>query len=363
MTRFDALSRAGHRAALLVFFLAAIGIPSAVAGEPLTITTWNIEHLGSPGRGFGGGFGGFGRGSIPESMTSLPRRSDADLEQIAAFIQTELKSDLIALQEIGITGMRNGRSLSKPLDKIVETLNASGGRWAYFLPQVDETPAEDDEKNTFLGYLWNQNRVRLLTVFEMTLPNHALAGTAFFERRPLVGYFEAAENGDAWGNDFVIVNVHLASGQTLDENHLIAMTLIEATLARDLAKHAVKESDIMIMGDFNDNPSQVRADGSPMYSPAMDVHMRFKGYINLATAGEITTTRMNNNLDSLIDHILVNRSAQAHLTATTAAIFRPDSKRKGSRNQLATWRATFSDHFPLSFQYTTGTDTDVDFFE
>jgi endonuclease/exonuclease/phosphatase family metal-dependent hydrolase len=72
---------------------------------------------------------------------------------------------------------------------------------------------------------------------------------------------------------------------------------------------------------------------------------------------------MNNNLDSLIDHILVNRSAQAHLLATSATLYRPDSRRKGSVNQLIAWRTTFSDHFPLSFQFKTGEDTDVDFFD
>jgi endonuclease/exonuclease/phosphatase family metal-dependent hydrolase len=355
-----------HRPVRFAAFLLllAIATPALAVEEdaPLTITTWNIEHLGTVGRGFGGGYGGFGRGATPANQAPLPERSDADLEKIAQLIKTELGSDIIALQEVGITGMRNGRSLSSPLDKIVQHLNQFGGRWAYFLPQVDVTPAKDDEHNTFLGYLWNQNRVRLLTIFEMSLPNLGMAGTDLFERTPLLGYFEAAGTYGAPGNDFAIVNVHLASGQAYDENHLIAMTLIQATLARDMAKYAVTESDIMIMGDFNDNPSQVRSDGSPMYSPAMDVHMRFKGYIDLASP-DLETTRMNNNLDSLIDHILVNRSAQAHLLATSATLYRPDSRRKGSVNQLIAWRTTFSDHFPLSFQFKTGEDTDVDFFD
>ena len=42
-------------------FLIIIMLLSAVftlAGESIKVTTWNIEHLGTEGRGFGGGYGG-----------------------------------------------------------------------------------------------------------------------------------------------------------------------------------------------------------------------------------------------------------------------------------------------------------------
>lgn len=102
--------------------------------DSITVTTWNIEHLGSPGRGFGGGYGGFGSSSIPPSSQQLPSRNDDDLKKIAAFIRDDLKSDLLALQEIGITGRQRGRSKSEPLDKIVAELEGNGGDWSYFLP-------------------------------------------------------------------------------------------------------------------------------------------------------------------------------------------------------------------------------------
>ncbi|MEW6359316.1 MAG: hypothetical protein AB1696_23475 [Planctomycetota bacterium] len=49
---------------------------TVIAQPDLTITTWNIEHLGSPGRGFGGGYGGYGSGSIPPRDQPLPTRTD-----------------------------------------------------------------------------------------------------------------------------------------------------------------------------------------------------------------------------------------------------------------------------------------------
>lgn len=159
---------------------------TAHATEELTITTWNIEHLGSPGRGFGGGYGGFGRGSIPPNNQQLRRRNDDNLKKIAAFIRDDLKSDLLALQEIGITKRQRGRSKSEPLDKIVDELEVNSGDWSYFLPAVDETPAKDDKGNEFLGFLWNRKRVRLLTVFEMPFENQELAGKSLFDRMPLL---------------------------------------------------------------------------------------------------------------------------------------------------------------------------------
>lgn len=218
---------------------------SISAQEVITVTTWNIEHLGSAGRGFGGGYGGFGKGSIPPRNEELPKRTDDDLRKIATLIHDGLNSDLLALQEIGITKRNMGHSRCEPLDRIVEELEKYGDDWCYFLPHVDNTPKRDDVGNEFLGFLWNRNRVRLLTVFEMPLDNQNLAGKSLFDRKPLVGYFEVLQNGCESCNDFVLVNVHLASGQDYDENHLIAMTLIQFELFKALSKHAVSESDII----------------------------------------------------------------------------------------------------------------------
>jgi len=345
--------------ALTVILLGATTYADA-APTPLTVTTWNIEHLGTLGRGFGGGYGGLGPGSIPEGNEPLPLRTDEDLKRIADFIENDLKTDLFALQEIGITGIRNGRSLSKPLDKIIEHLNRNGAKWVYFIPQVDVTPPQDSEDNIFLGYLWNQKRVHLINIFEMSVPNPYMGGPQLFERTPLVGYFEALGKGGIPHNDFALVNVHFASGQVNDENHLIAMTLIDMMISKNLAKYAAAESDIIIMGDLNDNPTQVKADGSPKYSPAMHQHMQFKGYIDLVTPN-MKTTRMNNNLDSLIDHILVNKSAQIELVSPNATLYKPGGK-KGNPALYGKWRRTFSDHFPISFQLQIEPDSDVDFF-
>ena len=80
--------------------------------DELTVTTWNIEHFGLPGRGFGRGFGG----------GKLPKRGPTDFKKIASFIKNDLKSDVLALQEIAITNRRLGASYSKPLKAVVSEL-------------------------------------------------------------------------------------------------------------------------------------------------------------------------------------------------------------------------------------------------
>ncbi|BDS06415.1 hypothetical protein NT6N_14550 [Oceaniferula spumae] len=334
------------------------------ADEPMVVTTWNIEHLGSPGRGFGGGFGGFGRYSQPLRRDELPRRTPEQLKNIAKFIHTNLKSDIIALQEVAITHQRRHRSLNKPLDQITAELNIlqEGANWSYFLPYTNVVPEEEDERNMFVGFLWNQKRVRLVKVFEMSMVDQVLAGKELFARKPMIGYFEEVREDGSPGIDFVLVNIHLASGQEHDENHLIAMTLIEFGIAMDLAKHAVSEPSVIILGDFNENPEREDEEGKALTSPAMAEHMKFKGYINL-TLPTMEFTRMNNKLNSLIDHVMVNRSAQALLLEPKAEVYKPGGGLLGNKEMFAPWRQTYSDHFPLSFKIKSGHDNDSDFFE
>jgi hypothetical protein len=161
-----------RRCLTFAILVVAVAAPSLPAQDPelgqdqeLVVTTWNIEHLGSPGRGFGGGFGG---------QHELPPRTDAQLKRLAELIHGELKSDVMALQEIAITRRRLDASFSTPLDKIVAELKTLGQTWNYYLPPTDVTPAADDIHNLFLAFLWNAKRARLLTAFEIDLQNQEL---------------------------------------------------------------------------------------------------------------------------------------------------------------------------------------------
>ena len=62
----------------------------ALAQADIKITTWNIEHLVSGGRVFGGGFAGGG----------LPLRIEAQLGEIGDFIKNKLESNVLAIFRI-----------------------------------------------------------------------------------------------------------------------------------------------------------------------------------------------------------------------------------------------------------------------
>lgn len=334
---------ASEKVRLVIFALVTCGFgctESLSAQDHLTITTWNIENLGGDGRGFAGGFG---RGN-------LNPRTPAQLKKIAELIRDDLKSDVVAIQEISITSIEDGVSICDPLEEIRDEL---GDGWDYFIPEVDEIP--DGHANLFCGFLWNGDRVNLLDVFAMSLPNPDLVGANLFDRVPVAAYFEAI-NGNNGTNDFVVINVHLKSGQPNEENHLIAITVLEHGLTKALRNNEIKESDRIILGDFNDNPYATTAAGNQRFSSALYDHMAFKKYVDLVTE-DFHSTRMDTNLRSVIDHVLVNNSAKRHIPTVKAEIFLP-----GPSSTFANWRKTFSDHFPISFELKIESrDDDVDF--
>ena len=333
-----------RRLIALILLMVSYGSTSA---DDLVITTWNLETIGaSSGRGWASGFG----------KDQLPPRTNGQLRKIAHLIRDTLKSDIIGVQEVAITHRApSGASRCKALDRLTTHL---GTGWQYTLPWVDEIP--EDHANLFSAYLYNTDRVRKVQIYGMNVANPWLAGARLFPRKPLIGYFEAIKDGSRT-NDFVIVNIHLKSGQGHDENHLIAATVLEWELTRSLEDHGIKESDRIIMGDFNDNPYRRKSNGKPEYSGALYEHLKFKGYLDLVTA-DSHSTRMNNGLDSIIDHILVNTSAKRHIVQDRADIYVPGRSESGFPETLATWRSDFSDHFPISFQLKIESrDDDTDF--
>jgi endonuclease/exonuclease/phosphatase family metal-dependent hydrolase len=324
--------------------LLGLGMSSDVAHAEdfLRITTWNIETLGGEGRGFASGFG----------QGSLGMRTPEQLEKIAEFIIDEVGSDILAIQEVSVSSTENGVSISEPLEQIVSAL---GSDWEYYLPEVEFIP--DGHENMFCAFLWNNEKVTALDVFAAEVPNISLAGAPLYSRAPLVGYFEAIKDYNGT-NDFVLVNVHLKSGQDFDENHIIAIVNLEKQLYSILKDHSITESDRIILGDFNDNPYATKSSGDPKYSRAMYQHMAYKGYVDLVIEGS-HDTRMNYNLDSVIDHILRNKGAKKHILDNAADIYLPFN---GDQDKYPEFRETYSDHFPVSFRLKIeNKDDDVDF--
>jgi endonuclease/exonuclease/phosphatase family metal-dependent hydrolase len=66
---------------------------------------------------------------------------------------------------------------------------------------------------------------------------------------------------------------------------------------------------------------------------------------------------MNDQLDSAIDHILINSSARRHYGENSFYIYRPSVE---TLEEYQQWRETYSDHFPLIFALEVRRDDDND---
>ena len=301
---------------------------TAFAQDTIRIATWNIEHLGSPGRGLGGIGGG-----------SLPLRSEAQLKQIARLIRDDLRVDLLAIQEVAITGISGSLRVSNPLEIIIEEL---GEDWSYHIGNPGGEIQLGSIHNMQNAFLWNAAKVRPVRLLDLTFPNALVGPKHLFDRVPLVGYFQALKNNRDT-NDFLLVNVHLTSGQNNDENHLAAMVIIEQNIRNLLRQQNIKESDRIILGDFNDNPFAKTEGGEPRFIDLLYRYMETRRYRDFVTE-EIGFTRLNADKTSIIDHILINNSiASRHLVGSVEKFLPEDSSNQG----LARWRRTFSDHLPL----------------
>jgi len=307
--------------------------------DSITIATWNIEHLGSDGRGF------------PEHQNeNIGARTENDFRLIAALIKDTLQLDVVCLQEISISMKMNRKSYSTQLDRIVHYL---GEDWSYYLTYL---PCETDQEEMQNAFLYNTNKLRLKTVFEMDVPYFVVGEKNLFDRIPLVGHFVALKD-EIEMNEFVLVNLHLASGQDNDENHLAAMVIIEQNLKDELkrrdiiepnrdSKYALEEK--IILGDFNDNPYKLKSNETCCkYLDFLYQYMDKKGYTDLTTK-EIASTRMNKNFDSTIDHILVHKRIKDNIGLNKARIYYPCNKE--DNDCLLEWRKIYSDHFPLYFK-------------
>lgn len=304
-----------------------------LSAETLTLGSWNVEHLGSPGRGLG--------------YRDLPLRSNRQLRDIAEFIKDQ-RIDALALQEVAITGFDGSLPLSEPLEKICSTL---GPHWSYrVLGDWENPPSAGSIHNMQNAFIWNEEKLHLLNSFPLQVQSVAVGRKNTFDRIPYAAWFESTG-----GNDFLLVNLHLTSGQDNDENHLAAMVMVERNIGKTLKDLDITESDRIILGDFNDNPWAKDTRGNRAYLNLLYLYMEEKGFRDLMTK-EFPFSRFNNNLDSRIDHVLINRSALRHFQEESFRIPYPSSELR----ELQRWRETFSDHLPLLFELKIGRDDDSD---
>jgi len=221
-------------------YVASVTAGDAAPSAPAAATTcmigaWNLEwfHNGKM-RGF------------PETPDAFPPRTPQQIQVIAdaigqlnvAFLSlTEINGRLVTANE-GDTATR-----SEEMDALVQALG--GAPWEYAMGASGQSQ--------HIAFLYDGARVRVNSVTEFVVPFLSIEGSDIFARDPLVAHITLLSNGQA-RNDFVIVGLHLASGQDKEQNHDAAMTTLLARLAQAQASGQLggtAEHDVILLGDLN----------------------------------------------------------------------------------------------------------------
>ena len=196
------------------------------------IGTWNLEHLRDGAR----------RG-FPENTRggpTLPPRFHAEYAHIADLIVTQLDAKLLILNEI------NGRNdgTSTELDRLVGHL---GDDWEYVLGSSGGGGTQR------VAILHDTRFVQRNVCREFVVPDTEVGGRDIFDRDPLACHVTLLDLSGVPQNDFLVVGLHLASGQRGAANHNAAMERLRTELhdAFTNGHFPADERDILIGGDLN----------------------------------------------------------------------------------------------------------------
>jgi endonuclease/exonuclease/phosphatase family metal-dependent hydrolase len=304
------------------------------AQQNLRVGVWNIERLSATAsRGF------------PELQGSakLPPRSDADLERMASYIRDELKVDALMVTEVEADAPESTeqRPQSAQLNRVAEKM---GSNWKYFLSRSGE--------DMRLGLLFNSDRVKLKKLVNLTAPEFLVSGKDVLDRDPFIVWIGQTDVGGVEQKDVILVCVHLKSQQGPFKNNRMAAI---AKLLGDFTDREVRnqltlpskseEPEAVILGDCND--SSFTSNGFKY----MFDYLAGVGFTHIRPGtGEYPPTRVNGSqIDHLfgskqvIDHSMIAGSFKVHVA--------PESQR-------VAYRASLSDHFPVTIDIKGGSDDD-----
>lgn len=298
--------------------------PSGQA-EGITIGTWNLEWLcDGKGRGF------------PENTQGGPSydsRTDQDYAAIAEVIENQLHAALLVLTEVNASELDGAIPRSNEIDRLCSNL---GHNYEYV---VTESGGQQH-----VAMLYNKNRVRLNNSFEIEVQTKKVNNSDIFARDPLVGHFSVLAAGNTHLSDFVVVGLHLASGQDKNKNHDQAMKLLTDTLRYLINDGDVLpsgEGDIILAGDLNlsifDNKRERELER--MESGSWDI---------LADVNYPPTRLASVPLapKSQIDYLIVTDEMRG--SAAEIITSQSDVHQELANGQWDNFRRVFSDHFPVT---------------
>lgn len=255
--------------------------------KPLRIGAWNLEHFGS---------------------RNDPPRTENDVQAIADYIR-ELDVQVLAVSEI------NGQ---KPLKDLVKRI---GPDWEFILGTTGKV---GQEGQVSVGVLWDNSRVDMLGAGELSELSGQSSSGLIFHRQPVV----AAFRDRAGGPDLRVVSVHLKAGRTPED---FDRRGAEAKRLRDYLEKLVsddsQDDDIVVLGDFNHDPSAGEAE-----------IWKEGGFAHFLTGSGRSIIHFDRQIDQVVPF-----GSFEEIKESSFEIHNRDGLRDPKN-----WRNTYSDHFAIT---------------
>jgi len=266
--------------------------------KPLRLGAWNLEHFGS---------------------RNDPPRTDQDVQAIADYIRN-LDVQVLAVCEI------NGE---KPLRDLVKRI---GPAWKFVLGTSGHV---GQEGQVAVGVLWDSARVEMLGAGELSELSGQSASGFIFHRAPVI----AAFRDRAGGPDFRVLAVHFKAGRTPEDfDRRTAEGRSLRGYLEKLVAGGKEDDDILVLGDFNHDPSAGEAET-----------WKEGGFAHFLTG----RGRSIIHFDRQIDHA-VPLGAFEEVCESSFTVHNRDGLRDTKK-----WRNTYSDHFPVTVDLEAVPDDDA----
>ncbi len=255
--------------------------------KPLRLGAWNLEYLGS---------------------RSDPPRTDEDMQAIADYIR-DLGVQVLAVCEI------NGE---KPLKDLVKRI---GPDWKFVLGTSGRL---GQEGQVAPGILWDDSRVEMLGAGELSELATRVSSGLVFHRQPVVGAFRDR----AGGPDFRVVSVHFKAGRTPEDfERREAEARALSGYLQKLVADSGEDNDIVVMGDFNHDPSAAESGA-----------WKEKAFAKFLTGRGRSIIHFDRQIDHAVPLGTFEEVKEASFTVHNKEGLRDPKK----------WRNTYSDHFAVT---------------
>ena len=323
----------------IVLALLGFSAPSFAETPHYVVGTWNLEYFKDGAkRGF------------PESTRkgpSYPPRTDEDYHYIAGIIQ-RLQIKILLLQEINgktIREVDRVETRSTELERLIEVLGKED--YDYVVSQSGQSQRT--------AILYDRRAARMNASEEMRAGEGIkVQGKQLFARQPLCAFFTFLVSGES-KNDLVVIDLHLASGESLTVNHDQAIQIVVQAIHQTSSCIPPGENDVLIAGDFNANrfDRSVEPFWNRMERTGWDVlGDREDRYSPTRLSGVPLALR-----SSRLDYIIVTKGNHG-LSGEEITADAPVVHTEGLGDSPETFRRRASDHLPVTIDVAVTADND-----